>query len=731
MKRKNLILIVFLLISFAIPFSEISKAQTRVLEDFESYANTDSLAKHWRIFGFASTDFALVEDTIQKPAPGGQKYFQYTYNASTSTWGGVAERLITDASFFPLDLSKAKAGLQFYLKGDGTNNVLRFRYYQFFDEAGTVDARWRSQPISLKDTTWHIVRIPFILDTTDNYGLHLWYTNGPATQTEEDMKISLGVITRFQINLDYPDTLDKTSHKIYFDDFRAVDYMPPVGVNAIKIADYEEYIASADFATKWQGFGYGTLDYELNRDDQAPEGYKNANWIFQLEERTTWGVAFRSRQVLYPIPDLSNVSSEGGIQFLLKGDGTKDLFLFRLMDASVNFWGSNWISLEDTTWHLVTIPFVANGTRGFRWLGNDPNQTIWDSPVGTNEQLKASLSSLMEVRIDKRFFNSAIPPYIPEPHPVYIDTVKRSISIDAIYAVDKFPPLPAVAGDDFETYTDSDNLKTVWNQFGTGSVSLDLSTSDFKSGAKAMSVSYNGANGYTAVRKRNIIPGLNFSNLKGGMQFWLKGDGSNNTIVLRLMSGNEMWESAKFKLSQSIWKHFGVQFKADTVNGFRYLGNNPDNPIWSSDIGTDEQLYGDLANIDQIRFYVRDPELVNEVKTFIIDKVEGVDEFDASTVVSVEEYGNFIAEFSYELMQNYPNPFNPNTAIQFSIKDAGRVSLKIYNILGQEVMSLVNDYKNAGKYQVSFNAANLASGIYIYQLQAGSFISSKKMILLK
>ncbi len=731
MKNQKLLLILFSTLAALILIPNVSYTQTKVLEDFESYVNTDSLAKHWRIFGFASTDFALVEDTTQKPAPGGTKYFQYTYNASTSTWGGVAERIITDESFFPLDLSKAKAGLQFYLKGDGTDNVLRFRYYQFFDQAGTIDARWRSHTIPLKDTAWHIVRIPFILDSTDNYGLHLWYTNGPATQTEEDMKSSLGVITRFQINLDYPDTSDKNSYKIYFDDFRAMDFFPPNAPGTIKIADYEEYIGLTDFVAKWQGFGYGTLDYELARDNQAPEGYKNAIWFFQTEERTTWGVAFRSRQVLYKIPDLSSISSEGGIQFLLRGDGTKDLFLFRFQDASNNFWGSNWISLEDTTWHLVTIPFVANGTKGFRWLGNDPNSTCWDCPVGTNEELKASLSKIMEVRIDKRFFNTPIPPYIPEAHPRYIDTLLRTISIDAIYAVNKFPPLPAVAADDFETYTDSDNLKTVWNQFGTGSVSLDLSTSDYKSGAQAMTISYNGANGYTGVRKRNIVPGLNFSELKGGMQFWLKGDGSNNTITLRLMSGNEMWESAKFKLDQLTWQHLGVQFKADSVNGFRYLGNNPDDPIWSGDVGTDEQLKGDLANIDQIRFYVRDPEAIDEVKTIVIDKVEGVDEFDANTVVSVEESENLISEFTYNLQQNYPNPFNPNTAIQFSLKDAELVSLKVYNILGQEVMTLINEYKNSGRYQVNFNAKNLASGIYIYRLQAGSFMSSKKMILLK
>jgi hypothetical protein len=63
-----------------------------------------------------------------------------------------------------------------------------------------------------------------------------------------------------------------------------------------------------------------------------------------------------------------------------------------------------------------------------------------------------------------------------------------------------------------------------------------------------------------------------------------------------------MWESYQIALDNTEWKHWAVQFKADTIKGFRYLGNNPDNPVWSTDIGTTEQLYGDLVNIDQVRF---------------------------------------------------------------------------------------------------------------------------------
>lgn len=86
---------------------------------------------------------------------------------------------------------------------------------------------------------------------------------------------------------------------------------------------------------------------------------------------------------------------------------------------------------------------------------------------------------------------------------------------------------------------------------------------------------------------------------------------------------------------------------------------------------------------------------------------------------------------AYELEQNYPNPFNPKTNINFSIQEAGLVTLKVFNTLGQEVATLVNENMQPGKYNVDFDASKLASGIYIYKMSAGTFTSSKKMMLVK
>ncbi len=86
---------------------------------------------------------------------------------------------------------------------------------------------------------------------------------------------------------------------------------------------------------------------------------------------------------------------------------------------------------------------------------------------------------------------------------------------------------------------------------------------------------------------------------------------------------------------------------------------------------------------------------------------------------------------AYALEQNYPNPFNPTTRIRFNLPISNQVTVKIFNTLGQEVATLLNEFKNAGTYEVTFDAAELPSGIYLYSISAGDFTSVRKMMLIK
>ncbi len=100
------------------------------------------------------------------------------------------------------------------------------------------------------------------------------------------------------------------------------------------------------------------------------------------------------------------------------------------------------------------------------------------------------------------------------------------------------------------------------------------------------------------------------------------------------------------------------------------------------------------------------------------------------TLITSAEDDNFIpGEFS--LSQNYPNPFNPSTTIEYSLPAKEFVKIKVYDVLGNEITTLVNDNKSAGKYRISFDASNLSSGVYFYRVSAGSFQEVRKMILLR
>jgi hypothetical protein len=85
----------------------------------------------------------------------------------------------------------------------------------------------------------------------------------------------------------------------------------------------------------------------------------------------------------------------------------------------------------------------------------------------------------------------------------------------------------------------------------------------------------------------------------------------------------------------------------------------------------------------------------------------------------------------FRLGQNYPNPFNPTTRITYSIGERSRVQLAVFDLLGREVRSLVNDWRDAGEHSISFDAGALASGVYFYSLRSGEHLESKRMIVLR
>ncbi|MDA3861576.1 MAG: T9SS type A sorting domain-containing protein [Melioribacteraceae bacterium] len=159
----------------------------------------------------------------------------------------------------------------------------------------------------------------------------------------------------------------------------------------------------------------------------------------------------------------------------------------------------------------------------------------------------------------------------------------------------------------------------------------------------------------------------------------------------------------------AIYRSLDPEFTADTMNTYTYTTS--DNFFGDDDVIQGNTYYYSIAAVDYSGNYSESSEkvyaLVNDVDSDLeIPKV-------------------------YELGQNYPNPFNPSTVIKFSLPESRLVSLKVFNILGEEVATLVNEMRSVGNYEVSFDASNLTTGMYIYRIQSGEFTSTKKMMLIK
>ncbi|KUG25330.1 hypothetical protein ASZ90_004847 [hydrocarbon metagenome] len=126
-------------------------------------------------------------------------------------------------------------------------------------------------------------------------------------------------------------------------------------------------------------------------------------------------------------------------------------------------------------------------------------------------------------------------------------------------------------------------------------------------------------------------------------------------------------------------------------------------------------------NLNQVSYRLKQIDLDG---TFVYSKIVTV---DLTTITSVEDEIKY--EFAVE--QNYPNPFNPTTQINYSIPTNSIVRLIIYDILGSEVKTVVNEFQNAGRYSIDFNADGLSSGVYFYRLTSGQFSETRKLMLLR
>ena len=174
---------------------------------------------------------------------------------------------------------------------------------------------------------------------------------------------------------------------------------------------------------------------------------------------------------------------------------------------------------------------------------------------------------------------------------------------------------------------------------------------------------------------------------------------------------------------------------------------NIDLPYVNNNNGTIVAASPEWTDVVTIHFNIIDPNSTASLSWLTTSPFWGIFDADNSSLWETGEFKDFASSVepvsdllkNYELSQNYPNPFNPSTKIRYTIpavtlrgtKGSVSVTLKVYDILGNEVATLVDEDKKPGIYEVEFSITNLASGIYIYRLQASEFSDTKKMVLLR
>ncbi|MCU7493924.1 MAG: T9SS type A sorting domain-containing protein [Ignavibacteria bacterium] len=266
----------------------------------------------------------------------------------------------------------------------------------------------------------------------------------------------------------------------------------------------------------------------------------------------------------------------------------------------------------------------------------------------------------------------------------------------------------------FDDFTDNNTTNAwggEWTKFGAGTINLAVTD-----GALHVTGTWSGYGGVQSTMTAN--PDTNISRFDG-IQFRAKAGANTNEAWIRIREAkadaDRGYAYFVYKFTPTAeWQTYTVPWTALTV---QY--GDPIPAFDATDI-TSIDFAASKGNVEA-DFYVDDIAFYGVGATVVPGGTSGVEKVGGKSVPA-----------AYKLEQNYPNPFNPTTQIQFSLKQSGNVTLKVYDVVGREVATLFNnEYMGAGTYKAQFSGANLASGMYIYRLNVNGNILTNKMMLLK
>ncbi len=258
-----------------------------------------------------------------------------------------------------------------------------------------------------------------------------------------------------------------------------------------------------------------------------------------------------------------------------------------------------------------------------------------------------------------------------------------------------------------------------------------------------------GLGGWLLIDEVNYDGGVNFPDPTGASMYFIGNFSDDNNLGSNWKESTVAWSGSAGDLGSPGSQGEGA-LPVELTTFSASLINKKVNLIWET--ATEVNNYGfnierktELGNWKKIAFVIGNGNSNSPKHYFYSDnllfesgkyfyRLKQID-IDGNSEYSEEIEICFASPEKFELLQNYPNPFNPVTKIKFSIPDnAGieqKVVLKIYNVLGQVVKTLVNENKQPGNYEIEFNGSDLMSGIYFYKIESGNFIQMRKMVLTK
>ena len=207
-------------------------------------------------------------------------------------------------------------------------------------------------------------------------------------------------------------------------------------------------------------------------------------------------------------------------------------------------------------------------------------------------------------------------------------------------------------------------------------------------------------------------------------------DPLNNRETYRVISG--FWRLGESWINPVTNQPTKSAYSGDPVTGTGWNMTGGNDRRYIQSFGPFNMNPNDTQSIIIAQVIARGSSNLNSITQLrtLSDYVENIYNENFQSVLAVSNISSEIPD-QFDLKQNYPNPFNPNTVIRYSLKGNHFITLKVFDALGKEVAALVNENQNAGTYEVDFDGSGLSSGIYFYKLEAGGYVETKSMILLK